>query len=493
MAAQNQNLDKIEHIVVLMMENRSFDNVLGFLYPGNPLFNGVNTGMSNPRPGNDGLVHVSAGTDITAPFPDPNEPYDHVYMQMFNPKAMPCPIPLTTQTPGMQGFVIDYANALAVAKPKSNIDPGVIMSCFEPASLPVINGLAAAYAVCDHWYSSVPTQTYPNRSFVHAATSSGNVINTWKTGLHFWDVGAFINDTPTIFNLLETKGVPWKVYSAGHWFMASALLLQEQVWPFASSHFFDFGQFGKDLAAGTLPAYTFIEPNYIASKEFGPETDMHPAYAVFDDGAPPTNVLDGDKFIFDIYTALRGSDYWDKTLFVITFDEHGGCFDHQAPPPAVAPDGKVIPANAKCDGPGSGFDFKRLGVRVPAVLVSPWIEPGTICSTVFDHTSIIRTVANKWLGGKCLTHRDAAANDLSEVLSLPKPRTDKPVITPRPPPKFSAGSGRGLPSGLQRDLVVAAAHFSKRMGGEVLDLLPLKTKEDINAVLHRLGKGLRAM
>ena len=167
------------------MENRSFDNILGWLYdphnpppfnkPPNGTFNGVNSTMSNP--GTDGsLVYVGRGTDMTAPYPDPHETYQFVYQQMFNEPSTP-PIPNTTATPSMQGFVIDYADAICKAnadaekhhKPCFDTEPGIIMNCFAPESLPAINGLAQSYAVCDNWFSSVPTQTFPNRSFVHAA------------------------------------------------------------------------------------------------------------------------------------------------------------------------------------------------------------------------------------------------------------------------------------------------------------------------------------
>ena len=522
MSSQNNNLDKIEHIVVLMMENRSFDNVLGRLYPDDPNFNGVKDSMSNPRPDGE-LAYVFAGTDMTAPFPDPNEPYDYVYMQQFNPPSSPesvppfpppCPIPLTTATPSMQGFVLDYVNALSQAnqeaakhgRPPFDVDPGVIMNCFAPTSLPVINGLAKAYAVCDNWYSSVPTQTFPNRSFVHAATSSGNVYNTWG-GEHFWDKGIFINNTPTIYNLLEAANISWKIYHGGPLLLCNALYGQKHLWEFLVSpenrRFFPLqsgdysshpdtqaNQFLADVQAGTLPAYTFIEPNMICSERYGPENDMHPAFAVFDTGAP-TNALYGDKLIYDIYTALRESDYWEKTLFIITFDEHGGCFDHQPPPPAVPPDGTVIAANKECDGQGSNFDFRRLGVRVPAVLVSPWIEQGTICHTQFDHTSIIKTASNKWLRGQNLTERDANALDVSEVLTLTAARTDAPEITPVTPPPFT-GCGSEMLSSLHRDMLVAAAMLIARKADRYLHLGSLKTRAEIIAVLDKWGESFLA-
>src|ERR1041384_5907326 len=245
MSSQNLNLNKIEHIVVLMMENRSFDNVLGRLYPDNPNYNGVNDAMSNPRPDGE-PAYVFAGTDMTAPYPDPNEPYNYVYMQQFNPPSPPsdppfpppCPVPLTEATPDMQGFVKDYANAISQAniaakkhgRQPFNVKPDLIMNCYEPGSLPVINGLARAYAVCDHWFSSVPTQTFPNRSFVHAATSSGNVFNSW--GEHFWDKGIFINDTPTIYNLLEAQKISWKIYHGGPLLLCNVLYGQRHLWEF---------------------------------------------------------------------------------------------------------------------------------------------------------------------------------------------------------------------------------------------------------------------
>jgi phospholipase C len=512
MTSENNFLDKIEHIVVLMMENRSFDNVLGRLYPDDPNFNGVKDSMSNPRPDGE-LAYVYAGTDMTAPYPDPNEPYNYVYMQLFNPPSPdgnpPCPIPLTTAVPDMQGFVIDYANAINQAnqdaekhkRPPFNVDPGVIMNCFAPASLPVINGLAKAYAVCDNWYSSVPTQTFPNRSFVHAATSSGNVFNSW--GAHFWDKGIFINNTPTIYNLLEDANISWKIYHGGPLLLCNALYGQRHLWDFLFSpdkyRFFPLlsgdyssqsdtqaNQFLADVQAGTLPAYTFIEPNMMCSQKYGPENDMHPAFAIFDTGAP-TNVLYGEKLIYDIYTALRNSQYWEKTLFIITFDEHGGCFDHQPPPQTIAPDDRVIPANKHCNGQGSNFDFKRLGVRVPSVLISPWIEQGTICHSQFDHTSIIKTVSNKWLNGKNLTKRDLAASDVSEVLTLSVARTDSPEITPITPPSFTNCGGKLL-SGLQRDMLVGAAMLIARKADRYIHLGSLDTREEIIHTLDKWGK-----
>ncbi len=267
-----------------------------------------------------------------------------------------------------------------------------------------MNGLARAYAVCDHWFSSVPTQTFPNRSFVHAATSSGYVVNGWKTGPHPWDIGYLLNNTDTIYNLLSRAGIDWRIYHSGPLLLCNALMIQERLWEFAplGRHFTPIAEFFADAATpGGLPSYTFIEPNMLCSSTYGPENDMHPAFAVTETGTA-TNVLNGEDFVYRVYDALRRGPDWKSTLLVITFDEHGGCYDHVPTPPpfAVAPDDRFPPPGH----PGySGFDFKRYGVRVPAILVSPLIEEGTVCSRVFDHTSIIKTASERWLRGEHLT------------------------------------------------------------------------------------------
>jgi phospholipase C len=498
-------LNRIDHIVVLMMENRSFDNVLGWLYDPNnkPPFNKVPNGqtfegvsgknLTNPR--SDGSqVPVGQGTSMIDPYPDPNEPYTSVYAQMYNDHSNPNPVPNPTTSPSMKGFVIDYAAAIAAAGVQPHgcsrilsalfrgrspmaFDPGIIMNCFTPASLPVINGLANAFGVCDHWFCSVPTQTLPNRSFLHAATSSGYVVNGWKTGPHEWDIAYLLNKTETIFNLLSQAGVDWRIYHGGPFLLCNALVTQDRLWEYVPSgrHFFPFKQFLDDASRGDLPAYTFIEPNMLCSRQYGAENDMHPAFAITETGAA-TNVLYGDELFLQIYEALIKGPRWNSTLFIITFDEHGGTYDHvpTPPPPAAVPDHLTIPPGA----PGySGFDFKRYGVRVPAVVVSPWIQQGTVFNTVFDHTSVIKTISNRWLNGKNLTQRDLNARDLSEVLNSPKAREDRPTFTPNPPPTFK-GCGDHPLSWLHKVMVKAAADHVQRFTKERMNLEQVKTTDD---------------
>lgn len=515
MSNSNSPLNQIEHIVVLMLENRSFDNVLGWLYdkdnddpfkhvPPGQTFEGLSGKVYCNPLGNTLEVCVGKGSVMTDPYPDPNEPYDHVYTQMFNETPNRNDIPNRTDVPPMSGFANDYANAIATAlKPKkgcskilsdflkSNVpmskDPGVIMNCFTPASLPVLNGLANAYAVCDHWFSSVPTQTFPNRSFVHAATSSGYVYNMWHTGGdHPWDIGILQNKTPTIYNLLEKAGVNWRIYYGSALFLCNALLIEEQLWEFLpfNSHFFPMKQFLEDATKkGGLPAYTFIEPNMLSSSEYGPENDMHPAYAMTDTG-DPTDVRYGELLVSTVYEALRKSPDWNTTLLVITFDEHGGTYDHVPPAPACpSPDGIIIPAT---EPGGSGFDFKRYGVRVPAVLVSPLIKRGTVCNTVFDHTSIIRTVANRWLGKDVyLTQRDKLANDLSEVLNLAAPDLDRPPIVPNPVPLFTGCRAAAI-SDMHRHMLVAAKQMVEKTGRGPVDISKVQTTEQAVGLAQQL-------
>jgi phospholipase C len=454
-------LSRIEHIVVLMLENRSFDNLLGWLHdPSNqPPFNSAppsnfegvyGKNLSNPR--TDGkIVPVGKGSDVTAPFPDPGEPFQDVYAQIYGQKTTLYANAVTKEPPrpcNMQGFVYNYE--LKNTNNPANAD--IIMNCFTPARVLVISSLALNYGVCDHWFASIPSQTLCNRSFVAAGTSSGYVNNDGSDGL------LFTNNRPTIFNLLSDSGKTWKVYCGGWTITSLVLLTQMQVWDFAvrPGHFEHVTDFLADAQKpGGLPAYSFIEPNYMDSLVHGPENDMHPeshAFQLFG----RSNVEQGEKLVYEIYSAIRNSPDWDKVLFLILFDEHGGCYDHVCPPTgkecafAVSPDDVVIPP----DQPGgTGFEFDRLGVRVPAIVVSAYTPPGTILNKAFDHTSVLSTVVNCFgmPTGK-LGRRQAAAPDVSDGLSLLSPRQDQPMI----PMPGAADSGVARRAAAVADAMVQA-------------------------------------
>ena len=215
---------------------------------------------------------------------------------------------------------------------------------------------------------------------------------------------------------------------------------------------------------------------------------MHPAFAITETGTA-TNVLYGDELIHKIFDALRKSPVWDKTLFVITFDEHGGCYDHvpTPPPPAKSPDGIIIPPH---EPGGSGFNFERFGVRVPAVLVSPLIDEGALCHAQFDHTSIIRTVFQRWLPSEYLTERDKHARDFGETITRDKPRPD-PKITPNPPPPFK-GCGAHPLSPLHQALVVTASGFLQQQTGERLNLETIRTTDQAVEMFDAREEQVRA-
>lgn len=504
-------LNQIDHIVVLMMENRSFDNMLGWLYdPANPppfdrvprgqTFEGLSgKQLSNPIPAYArdaarGAVPVARAASITSPNPDPGEEYFHVNTQLygtvnppenrykpFNHRPYNLAGPLPAQAP-MNGFVLDFINHYLALKGRepSYDDYRVIMDCFTPQDVPVISGLAHHYAVCDHYHASVPSQTFCNRSFVHSSTSNGFVVNTPYVNWLF-------THAPTIFNRIQEAGRPelsWKVYSDELNLISVTWLLHPALRSYRRSHFFHMDRFFEDARAGTLPSYSFIEPRLVVN-----HNDQHPP---IDDFLFTNSELAGEQLIYDVYEALRGGKNWERTLFVLTYDEHGGCYDHVPPPNAVPPD-PGAPAGQY------SFRFDRLGVRLPVVLVSPYIEPGTVAHTLFDHTSIIRTVCRRWdLPG--LTARDQAANDLSEVLTLDRPRDDLPAITPRPFERVARPETEPL-NDFQKGLLALVAgvaafdriDHSKGLSAKVADLAHLVAGEAEIARLHTIGEAWHYM
>jgi phospholipase C len=269
------------------------------------------------------------------------------------------------------------------------------MGMFTPAGLPVLSGLAAGFAVCDYWYSSVPTMTFPNRAFACAATSQGHMND-----------GSASYTVQSIFGLMTAHNLSWKIYGYDDEPLTSKNFPDTTSAP--ESCFGKFADFQSDAAAGTLPQYSFLEPSWGSTGN-----SQHPNY----------DVSLGEQLIQAVYNAVRGGPGWAQTLLFITYDEHGGLYDHVPPPSGATPPDAT---------PGEfGFDFTRFGVRVPAVLVSPLIPAGTVFrvpagSTPLDHTSVLKTIETRW-GLPALTARDAAAPDVGDALSLATPRTDDPL------------------------------------------------------------------
>ncbi|AWY62196.1 phosphoesterase [Burkholderia thailandensis] len=444
-------LENVEHIVVVMFENRSFDTMLGWLYPpgtqpahvlparGSPQFDGLKPDMSNPsRAGKTIAVTREATNNV---IPDPQETFVNVTSQILGPGGAGNP------WPPMQGFVVNYETT-------RTSDPGHVMQCHSVAQLPTLTALARAYAVSDAWFASVPSQTWPNRAFAHAGTSNGHVNNGAIPDPLEWDV-------PTIFDVLSSIGASWAVYSDTAVTPSLTHTMFPSLWNDKYADNFErFPDFVAACKNDALPRYAFVEPSFL----FEPN-DQH----------PPHDVLAGDKFLHDIWTAISTSPGWPRTLLVVTYDEHGGCFDHVLPP------ANATPPDAASNPGDETFEFDRFGVRVPAVVVSPYIEAGTVfrspTNVPYDHTSILATLRD-WLAiapDKMLkSARIANAPTLAQLFTRSVPRGDLPAIAApsadfvQPPPSAPLND-------LQKSLVTGT---SRRDGNDpAASVAPIATRQ----------------
>ena len=437
----------IEHVIVLMLENRSFDCILGALYPAGPGFNGLTGLETNPynhRP--IGVWRASAmDSDVAIiPDPDPGEEFVEMNEQLFGPGRG-----RTDDRPSMTGFVANYMKQPAADKP---YDPAAVMHYFLPQHVPVISTLAYEFGVSDQWHASAPCQTWPNRFFAHTGTARGYVNN---------NLFPVPFPATSIFRRLSENGCSWRIYYHD---VPQSLALGDVL---VRSLLHGFGQFIADAQAGSLPNYSFIEPRYFSDFRLGIPSDEH----------PPHNVSYGEALIAKVYNAIRASSCWPRSLLIITYDEHGGCYDHAPPPVAISPDGL-----------GSfGFNFDRYGVRVPAVLVSPWIPRGSIIRSApaglafnappypFDHTSIIATLRKLFsLGGK-LTERDNVAPDLIPALSLPTPSNNGPSAIDARAPLPSVDAMRDPTNRPLNDQQDALARMAQLLPPSGAPLPPLQT------------------
>jgi phospholipase C len=448
-----------QHIVVLMLESRSFDHMLGFLYaaqgnrsPNGQPFDGVTGAESNrDSQGNPVAVFRIAPTDPNAyfmPGADPGEGYAATNLQLFGAATVG-----PGQQPDNSGFVQDYAQTLQWEANKhwsilSGTVAGNIMGMFTPAMLPVLSGLARGYAVCDRWYASVPTETMPNRAFACAATSQGHMDDAARTFT-----------CPSICSRLSDANQNWVIYG----YDTPPLTRHNfpDVTGAPESHFGLFSDSQAAARAGSLPAFSFREPSWSPKGN-----SQHPNY----------DVALGEQLIYDVYQAVSTGPKWNQTLLIITYDEHGGCYDHVAPPV-----GAMAPDNLSGE---FGFDFTRFGVRVPTVLVSPWIEAGTVfrvpeTGTSLDHTSILKTVEVLW-NLKPLTARDAAAPDVSAVFTRTQLRTDDPLAGVTVPTSGTAFPGGDGPSHLQiiHAELVSRMPVADSQGHMHAQMPALKTSDD---------------
>jgi phospholipase C len=400
----------IRHLVVLMLENRSYDHLLGYLSQQMPGLDGLALGMGNPMdpsvPASPVVPFSPAQGDVITP--DPDHEFDGVTLQLFGTTQVPTPPAATCN-----GFVASHtltANGSAQTGAE-------ILQCFQPHRIPAIATLAREFAVCDRWFSSVPGPTWPNRFFAHCATSDGWVKNdvfSIPPKLQKYTM-------PSIFEALEANGQSWNVFC--HDIPQALALTNLRRRPYRG-HFAWIKRFYEAAANGTLPQYTFIEPSYF---EHGPwkANDQHGGHSV----------SMGDTLVAHVYEALRANEEaWAHTMLLIVHDEHGGFFDHVPPPYDGMPTASGAAIVSKPSGKPSltpPFDFRRLGVRVPAIVVSPYVPKGWQEHGVFEHASIPATVRHIFGTGAPLNARDAAARSFHGLASLSEMRMDTPTALPR--------------------------------------------------------------
>ena len=463
--ATTTGLAAVDHIVVLMLENRSFDHMLGFLYtdagnrsPAGDAFEGLSG--SESCPGSDGkpvpVYRLTPDTIYVYFYPgaDPGEGYAATNDQCYGSKQPPAKGGVAP----MQGFVTNYAQAIQDNLSRHwYVFPGTaegwIMGCHTPQTLPVLSTLARGFCVCDHWYGSAPTMTLPNRAFLCAGTSQGQMDDKTKA----YSVG-------TIFGALTQAGVPWKIYGYEKPPLTKVEFPDTKSAP--ASNFGLFSDFTVDAQRGSLPAYAFLEPSWGSDGN-----SQHPNY----------NVALGEQLVLDTYRALRDGPAWDSTLLIVTYDEHGGCYDHVSPPWGATPPDST---------PGEyGFDFTRFGPRVPAILAGGRVPAGTVHrvaegATPFDHTSVLATIERRF-GVKALTKRDAAAPDLGGAITLSVPRTDDPLAGVNAPTAPSNPTGLTVqPSHLQQ---VQAALVAQQAGVPAQTLSALRTNQEYGQFIGEHG------
>ncbi|PIN05552.1 Phospholipase C [Handroanthus impetiginosus] len=395
----------IKTLVVLVMENRSFDHMLGWLKRVRPdidglsgsEFNRVNASDPNSPP-----VFVSDDAFFVAS--DPGHSIQAIREQIFgcnDSSADPAP---------MNGFV-QQAESMGVEGLSKTVMRG-----FKPDLLPVYTELASEFAVLDRWFASVPASTQPNRFYVHSATSHGASSNVRKDLIHGFP-------QKTIFDSLEENNLSFGIYYQNipaTLFFKSLRKLKNIV------KFHDYAlKFKLHAQLGKLPNYVVIEQRYFDVEIF-PANDDHPSH----------DVALGQKFVKEVYETLRASPQWKEMALLITYDEHGGFYDHVPTPVSGVPnpDGIIGPDPYY-------FKFDRLGVRVPTLLISPWIDKGTVIhepsgptpSSQYEHSSIPATVKKLFnLKSNFLTKRDAWAGTFEKYFSLREtPRDDCPETLPQ--------------------------------------------------------------
>ena len=415
----------ISNVFVLMLENHSFDNIFAF-----SAINATKAATTSESNAYGGATYNVGHPAPTMTPTDPGHEFLDTVEQLagegYNKKwqsGQQYP-PVTNE-----GYVANYARTeTEIVKPGAPRKPVQseyrdVMLCFDTArQLPVIYTLATEFAICDQWFSSLPGPTWPNRFFVHGASSVNWDDSPTSEQIKIWNVPTqgFVYPHGSIYDALDRDHIPYRLYSdkkgpilGGYFPQVAALkgILAAEVW--------DFAKFKEHLQGPYPYAYTFIEPNFgdVWGGSYKEGSSQHPM-----DG-----MRRGEELIKATYEALRASPLWATSLLIIAYDEHGGFYDSAKPQRTATPpgDGGSVPANQH------GFKFDQYGVRVPAVAVSPLIAKGTVDHTLYDHSSVLATLEQLW-ELTSLTNRDKNAKDELHLLTQSSPRTDCPTTLPNP-------------------------------------------------------------
>ena len=454
--SQSPNLGKVDHIVVLMMENRSFDHMLGYLsLQGRADVDGLQAGFANEYQGRSYPVHHLPSTAVAV---DPDHSADAVDLQLGGGN--------------MHGFVASYAATLASRGGAE--DPGAVMGYYDGADVPVYDHLADQFVVCDRWFSSVPGATWPNRLYALCGRAAGSRDDLPLNLPPIYNQPSFVRH-------LNAHGVSWRWYS----FDPGTLRLADATFKLGHhdryAHFTKTGlnwktkhevriglkaaSFLEDAAQGTLPSVSWIDPAFTNGNMLGFQSN--------DDHAPG-DIRDGQDLVLAVYHALATGPLWHKTLLIVFYDEHGGFFDHVAPP------------EARDDAPEM---FGRYGVRIPALVVSPWVEPRFVSKTLYDHTSVMKTILMRFCAEALerdgrrqeglvtrlrynhphyVGTRAAQANDLGDLLTgaEPRPAPDMSALVAAAEQRAAAEAERPpaenqQPTDLQIRMASAAHHLRR--------------------------------
>jgi phospholipase C len=387
-------MPEIEHIVVLMMENHSYDNLLGMLgreAGGRPRGDGFAIGSdglptaSNPYP--DGSTQSAFRMPTTCQLSGkPTQEWEQGHIQYDGGRN--------------DGFVISQSGPVA-------------MGYWTGEDLPFTYDLATQFPIGDRWFCSLLGQTDPNRRYLIAATSTGMTDDIGASlGGALPDVTYVLPSNGTIFTNLSAAGISWIDYYTTFPVGTTAELYPVFDTLPSLQYAKPIAQFFTDAAAGTLPSVSLLDPNYDTQSQEDPQ-----------------NIVVGETFLARVVQAVGGSPGWRKTMLIITYDEHGGYYDHVPPPPALAPDAIapiVQPGESTYDG------FARYGFRVPSIVVSPYAKRDYVSHVVYDHTSILAMVERKW-NLPAMTYRDANANDLTDFLDLRAMARGQPTFPELPP------------------------------------------------------------